>query len=77
MHGFIVDLAWSAGQLTSFTPHNIGPASATTTVASAAWRRQVPLPPGQSATFGRFVRVNRDSGQAIDDPAAQAPPGQG
>ncbi|MFB6605229.1 hypothetical protein ACFCXR_01385 [Streptomyces noursei] len=29
MHGFTVDLAWSAGQATSFTLPNTGPASAT------------------------------------------------
>ncbi|MFF2808191.1 RICIN domain-containing protein [Streptomyces sp. NPDC058000] len=77
MHGFIVDLAWSAGQVTSFTLHNIAPASATTTVASAAWSRQVTLPPGQSATFDRFVLVNRGSGKAIDDPAASGAAGTG
>ncbi|MGW5114003.1 hypothetical protein ACWEQ8_00890 [Streptomyces noursei] len=41
MHGFTVDLAWSAGQATSFTLPNTGPASATPTVASAARRRQL------------------------------------
>ncbi|MFE7302355.1 glycoside hydrolase N-terminal domain-containing protein [Streptomyces sp. NPDC057579] len=73
--GFTVDLDWSAGQVTSFTLHNIGPARATTTVASAAWSRRVTLPPGQSVTFDRFVLVNRGSGKAVDDPAASGAAG--
>jgi len=68
--GFTVDFAWSGGQVTSCTLHNIGPAPATTTVASGAWSKQVTLASGASATYDTLVLVNRNSGKAIDDPGS-------
>ncbi|MEY9931737.1 alpha-L-fucosidase 2 [Catenulispora sp. GP43] len=73
--GFTVDFAWSGGHVVSFTLHNIGPATATTTVASGAWSKQVTLATGASATFDTLVLINRNSGKVIDDPAASTAPG--
>ncbi|WP_329561056.1 glycosyl hydrolase family 95 catalytic domain-containing protein [Kitasatospora sp. NBC_01266] len=73
--GFTVDLTWSAGQVTSFTLHNVGPAGASTVVRSGPWSRSVTVAAGRSATFDSFVLVNRNSGKAVDDPAASSSAG--
>jgi len=70
--GFTVDLTWASGLVTSATVHNIGPASATTTVRVGVWTRQVTLAAGTSTTItpdtSTFVLVNGNSGMVVDDP---------
>ncbi|MEY9910055.1 alpha-L-fucosidase 2 [Catenulispora sp. MAP12-49] len=73
--GFTVDFTWSGGQVISFTLHNVGPTTATTTVTSGAWSKQVSVAAGQSAAFDTLVLINRNSGKVIDDPAASTAPG--
>jgi len=80
--GFTVDFAWTGGQVTSGTLRNIGPASATTTIAYGASSQQITLAAGASVALGpssgpsgTYVLVNRNSGKAIDDPGASGTAG--
>lgn len=46
--GFVVDLAWRDGKVTSATVRSVG--GKTTTVRAGGWRRELRLRPGQSVT---------------------------
>ncbi|MEW2489755.1 glycoside hydrolase N-terminal domain-containing protein [Streptomyces sp. NPDC048411] len=79
--GFTVDLAWTAGQVTSATLH--GAAGRSTTVAFGEWSEKVTVPSSGSVTVTPPVQhtvfqvVNRRTGMAIDVPGASASQGIG
>ena len=79
--GFTVDLAWTSGLVTSATVHNIGPATATTTLRVGAWTQQVTAAAGKSVTVRHipdtFVLVNSHSGLAVADPGFSTGQGTG
>lgn len=79
--GFTVDLAWTAGQVTSVTLHSVG--GTATTVRAGLWSTQVTLHPGGSVTLTPAPTpavcrlANRHSGKVIDVPGASTATGTG
>jgi alpha-L-fucosidase 2 len=72
---FAVDIAWTAGRVTSATIH--GRPGATTTVKAGMWSQAVTVGASGSTTVTpnatvntTFKLVNRRSGKALDDPGA-------
>ncbi|MER5710158.1 glycoside hydrolase N-terminal domain-containing protein [Streptomyces sp. NPDC002122] len=79
--GLSVDLAWTAGQVTSATLR--GAAGRTTTVVFGSWSKTVTIPSSGAVTvappaqYTVFQLVNRKSGRAIDVPGADTSAGTG
>ncbi|MEU3478392.1 glycosyl hydrolase family 95 catalytic domain-containing protein [Streptomyces sp. NPDC033754] len=79
--GLSVDMAWTAGQVTSATLR--GAAGRTTTVVFGSWSKTVTIPSSGAVTvappaqYTVFQLVNRKSGRAIDVPGAATSAGTG
>ncbi|MEV4559322.1 glycoside hydrolase N-terminal domain-containing protein [Kitasatospora sp. NPDC049285] len=74
--GFTVDLAWSAGKVTTLTLHSVR--GGATTVKAGAWSQAVTVPAGGSVTLAPadvFQLVNRRSGKVIDVPGSSTATG--